>query len=156
MVATISRDYVSGVISVAAERALLGDWAAARGKWQWQRKRGSGGDGGKVVAVMTTAAINSGENGSSAMAVAAERALLGDWAATQGIRRWRRKRGSGGDGGTVAAVTAAAEINSDDNGSGAMARAADWALLGEWAAAQRQRWRQQCWRQWMEMATSVA
>ena len=77
--ATISRDYVSGVISVAAERALLGDWAATQGIRRWRRKRGSGGDGGTVTGATATAATYIGENSIGAIDGGVGAAVLGSW-----------------------------------------------------------------------------
>ena len=79
--ATISSDNGSGVIAVAEDQALLGDRSAARGQRRWRRQQVSGGNSGTVVAATVAASTNSGNNGSGAMAVALERALLGDWAA---------------------------------------------------------------------------
>ena len=73
----------------------------------------------------------SSNNGSGVIAVASAQALIGDWAAVRGQRRWRRQQGSGGDSETVAAAMAAAATNSGNNGSGEMAVAAERSLLGE-------------------------
>ena len=86
--ATISSENGSGVIAMAAERALLGDGAGEQGKHRWWRQQGIGGDCGTVVAAMAAAATNSDDNISGAMAVAVDRALIGDWVKAQG-QRWR-------------------------------------------------------------------
>ena len=72
----ISSDDGSGVIALAADKALLGDWAAAQGKRRWWRQQGSGSNGGTVAAAAATAVTNIGNNGSGTMEVAAVRALL--------------------------------------------------------------------------------
>ena len=84
---TNSDDNSSGAKAVELERALLGDWVKARGKRQWQRHRGSNGDSRMVAAATAEAKKNSGDNENGMMAVAAEQALLGEWAAAQGQKR---------------------------------------------------------------------
>ena len=52
-----------------------------------------------VAAAMAVAAMNSGDNGSGAKAVAAEQASLVDWVEAKGQRRRPQWDGGGSDGG---------------------------------------------------------
>ena len=84
-----------------AERAWIGNWET---KWWWRRQQG-GRDGSTVVAA-TLAAGNDGDNGSGAMAVAAERDLSGT--------EWRHK---GNGRGNVGAAAASMMVTVEGNGN---------------------------------------